>query len=348
MKKTFIRHIAHYHPEYILDNHKLSAMLDTSDEWIKEKIGVEQRRCLTDYQGNFPVFEMCRRAVDRLIDNSCVDLKTIDLIISCSSTEDQQYPGPANMIDDYYSMGKPAFHLKNGCPTLVFAIETARGFLQLGHYKNILLVCGEPFTTQVDYSDRRAAVLFGDASVAMVISSEHGLIEVEDCELGGKGSMLIHSTSASARPYLMLNEALENSHQPASPRGVFCQDGKEVFRFATEVMPEKIKSFVNKNKLNFPEINYFIGHQANLVMLKNICKSLSIQSNQHLYNVDLFGNTSSAGWGATLSQTLQDQKLRLHDRVLVSVFGAGLAWGHLLLRRTADQKRPIPALEIAA
>lgn len=335
--KAYIKDICHYHPDFKITNELISSFVDTSNEWIVSKVGIKERRYLQDYQGEFPVFEMCKRVVDKLVKSRNFDLGSVDMLISCSSTEDLQYPSPANMLDAHYKIGCPAFHLKNGCPTVVFAIQVARGFIQSGLYKNILLVCGEPFTTQVDYSDRRAAALFGDASVALVISSEPGLFEIEDCELGGKGSMIIHSTSPNAKPNKFISSLMNNTEQKFEARGVFFQEGKEVYKFVSENMPPIVNNFLKRNEMDMESINYFVGHQANLILLNDICKQMKLEAKRHLYNVDRFGNTSSAGWVSVLSESIEAKTFLKSEKILISVFGAGLSWGNLLIKYVGQQ-----------
>lgn len=340
-RRVFLEHVTHYVPEAVLDNRFFEGILDTTDAWIRGRVGIAERRVMSDYRGSFPVFEIGRRAVDRLVEKTGFDLGSVDLILSASCTDDLQYPGPGNMISEHYGLRVPAFQLKNACSSVVYALEVARGLLQLGSYRKILIVNGEPFTIQTDYADRTSAILFGDAASAMVVSNESGALELVDVAIGGRGARVINGTAPGATPARSIrdvcpapNGAENDAHfGGVAPRfGRFQQAGREVFEFVVNDMPGEIQAFLASRQLAIDDIDWFIGHQANLSMLDALCKSLGIESDKHLYNIDRFGNTSSAGWVTVLSEALEDGRFESGDQVLVSAFGGGLAWGSLLAR----------------
>jgi 3-oxoacyl-[acyl-carrier-protein] synthase-3 len=338
---THLSRLAHYLPDEVIDNEFFESILDTSDAWIRERVGIAERRFMGDYRGSFPVFEIGRRAVTHLMDQGGLDLGEIDLIISCSSTDDLAYPGPANMLSEYFGLKVPAFHMKNGCSSLLYGIQAARGMLQLGSYRNVLLVCGEPFTVQADYAERSSSILFGDASAAAVLSTDGGGLLIEDVALGGQGcTSAINATGAGAVPARSVHDAhgvsgrenaFFNDREPRS--GCFSQRGREVVRFVVDIMPDEILSFVHRAGMTVDEIDYFIGHQSNLRMLESLCEKLGFTPEKHLTNIERCGNTASAGWATVLSEALDAGKIAAGQRVLVSAYGAGLAWGHLLARR---------------
>lgn len=341
---TYLSELAHYFPDEVIDNEFFESIMETSDEWIRERVGIGERRFMGDYRGSFPVFEIGRRAVSQLIDQGGLDLDGIDLIISCSSTDDLAYPGPANMLSEYFGLRVPAFHMKNGCSSLLYGIQAARGMLQLGNYQNILLVCGEPFTVQADYTERSSSILFGDAAAAAVLTTnaDAGGLFIEDVALGGQGcTSAINATGAGASPERSVHDVHGSSGRSAAffndcePRaGRFSQQGRDVVRFVVDVMPEEILSFVHTAGISVDEIDYFIGHQSNLRMLESLCEKLGFSPEKHLSNIERCGNTASAGWATVLSEALGADQIGAGERVLVSAYGAGLAWGHLLARRT--------------
>lgn len=343
LKKAFVSALASYHPPEALDNRFFERALadvgGTSAQWIVDKVGIEERRVMASYRGDRPVFEIAKRAVEQLLAGG-TDLHDVDLILSCSSTDDLQYPGTANLISEAFSLHVPAFHLKNGCATVLFGLETARAFLQLG-YRNVLIVNGEPFTTQVDYRDRKSCILFGDASTAMVVTSEESsrnLLELVDLRLGGRGSQVITSTAPGAQAARTVHQALDadrNEKTPeaiAYPRGVFHQAGKEVFDWVLKTMPDTIHSFLKHNGRDLSSVAYFVGHQSNLNMLESVRETLGLPPEKHLCNIQRFGNVSSAGWVSVLDDALRQGRFKSEDEILVSVFGAGLAWGNALLK----------------
>lgn len=336
---VFIRHLTHYVPPTVLDNALFARHMETSDAWIQEHVGIRERRFLGDYDGEFPVFEISRRAVQRLLDTTGLDLGEIDLILSCASADDLQYPGPANLLSEHYGLRVPALNLKNACSSVVYGIEVARGLLQLGTYRNVLLVNGEPFTLQADWTDRSSAILFGDAASALVVSSRPGPMLVEDVALGGLGSRVINSTAAGAAPHRGIHDVLAcESACPSAPSrerprwGRFQQQGREVVSFVTGVIPGEILEFLATRGLGIRDVDYFIGHQANLALLRGLCEKIGLPQERHLHNIDRYGNTSSAGWVTVLSEALEQQRVRPGDRLLVAAYGGGLAWGIMLCR----------------
>ena len=340
-RRVYLHHVTHYVPETVLDNRFLEGILDTTDAWIRGRVGITERRVMSDYRGSFPVFEIARRAVDRLVETTGFDLGTVDLILSASCTDDLQYPGPGNMLSQHYGLNVPAFQLKNACSSVVCALEVARGLLQLGSYRRILIVNGEPFTMQTDYTDRTSAILFGDAASALVVSNEPGPLELVDVAIGGRGACVINGTAPGAAPARSIRDLFpapvgapgDEHFSGVAPRfGRFQQVGREVFDFVVNDMPREIGAFLSARQLSIDDIDWFIGHQANLSMLDMLCKNLGVPASKHLYNIDRFGNTSSAGWVTVLSEALADGRFESGDQLLVSVFGGGLAWGSLLAR----------------
>lgn len=334
MQPIYLQHLAHYHPDHVLDNAFFESICDTTDAWIREKIGIRERRHMADYRGPHPVFELGRRAVDRLLAATSFTLRQADLVLFASCTDDLQYPGPANLISEHYGLTVPAFQMKNACSTLIYALEVCRGLLQLPSYRNILVVSGEPFTLQADYDDRRSSVLFGDAGAAFVVSSEPGLFAIEQLAVGGRGSQVIHSTAPGARPGRTIDELVpSDAGKRDAGWGCFDQGGREVYDFVTNTMPAEIDAFLATSGCSIAEVDWFIGHQANLVMLEALCQKLGVPEDKHLFNVDRYGNVSSVGWLSVLSEEFASDRFEPGDRILASAFGGGLAWGNVLLRK---------------
>lgn len=332
MQPIFLKHVAHHHPDHVLDNRFFESICDTSDAWIREKIGIRERRHMADYRGEHPVFELGRRAVDQLLATSSFTLDQVDLVLFASCTDDLHYPGPANLISEHYGLRVPAFQMKNACSSLMYALEVSRGLLQLPQYRNVLVVCGEPFTVQADYDDRRSAVLFGDAGVAFVVSSEPGIFAIEHVGVSGMGSKVIHSTAPGARPSRRIDDLVPSAAGARDAAwGRFDQSGREVFDFVTNTIPSEIEGFLADSRFDIGDMDWFIGHQANLVMLEALCQKLGVPPHKHLYNVDRYGNTSSAGWMTVLSEELANDRFCRGERILASAFGGGLAWGSAIL-----------------
>ncbi len=337
-RPVYLKHLSHYLPGRVLDNRFFEQILETDDAWIRQKTGIAERRHMDDYRGPLPVCEIGRRAVDQLVAGTGYDLACADLLVAAAGTDDLQYPGPANLLSEHYGLHIPAFQMKNACSSVVYALEVCRGLLQLGSYRDILIVTGEPFTLQADYGDRRSAILFGDAATAMVVSSEPGLFEIEGVAVGGRGSRVIHATAPGARPGARIDDALAGETPPRAGHdapgwGCFAQQGRAVFDFVLDTMPAEIETFLASMGRAIGDVEWFIAHQANLVLLEKLCQKLGVPPDRHLHNVERIGNVSSAGWVTVLSEELAAGCFATGDRILVSAFGAGLAWGSTLLRK---------------
>jgi 3-oxoacyl-[acyl-carrier-protein] synthase-3 len=337
-RPVYLKHLSHYLPDRVLDNAFFEQILDTDDAWIREKTGIAERRHMADYRGALPVHEIGRRAVDQLVASTGYELARADLLLAAACTDDLQYPGAANLLSEHYGLRVPAFQMNNACSSVVYALEVCRGLLQLGRYRDILVVTGEPFTLQADYGDRRSSILFGDASTAMVLSSESGTFEIEGVSVGGRGARVIHATAPGARPCARIDDVLAGTvparaGHDAPGWGCFAQEGRAVVDFVMDTMPAEIESFLASTGRSIGDIDWFIGHQSNLVMLEALCQKLGVPADKHLHNVERIGNVSSAGWVTVLSEELEAGCFAPGDRVLVSAFGGGLAWGSALLRK---------------
>jgi 3-oxoacyl-[acyl-carrier-protein] synthase-3 len=340
MRRVYLTHLTHYFPDTVLDNRFFERIMDTSDAWIRDRVGIAERRFMSDYRGSFPVFEIGRRAVEKLLATSPFELAEVDVLLSCSCNDDLQFPGPGNMLCEHFGLRVPTFHVKNGCSSVACGLEVARGLLQLGSYRNVLVVTGEPFTHFADYADRSSSILFGDASTALVVSTEPGPLELVELGLGGRGSRVIHATAPGAAVERSIHDVHPDALEPDYWGGVtpawgrFQQAGRTVFDFVVNEIPGEIQAFARGLGLSIGDFDWFIAHQANLPMLEVLCEKLGVPPERHLYNIDRAGNTSSAGWVSVLSEALEDKRFAPGERILVSVFGAGLGWGNLVLHKT--------------
>jgi 3-oxoacyl-[acyl-carrier-protein] synthase-3 len=340
--KYYLSALEHYHPDGVLKNSLFESCLDTSDEWIVEHIGIHERRFLSDYSGRTPVFELGKRAVEKVKLSSPEKFQKIDYIISCGSMDDFNYPSMANLISEYYKVPVPCLHLKAACASFVYSVQVGKGLLASGAAKTILIVNSEPFTRQVDYGDRTSAVLFGDAAVACILSSTGGDFEVIEVNTGGRGIPIVSATRVSQSSHKTVLDFVRGN----LPEGVpelnrrknlevkkFEQNGKDVKEFVINEIPKIIETAIAKQGLEKKQIDWYIFHQANLRLLETLCKTLNLKKEKHLYNLDKYGNTSSAGAPSVLSMSAHDKKFFTDDLILITTFGAGMCWGTLTLKK---------------
>ncbi len=339
----YLKNLAHYHPDHIVDNHFLKGICDADPAWVLSKTGIIERRSMTDYQGDLPGYELLRRLIAKWKSEALVnDWPKIDLIISAASHDDLHYPNPGNLIAKDEGLVAPVFQLKSACTSVAYAVFLARSVLSTTFYNDVLVLNAEAFTRYVDYGDRRSCILFGDAASMLFVSKESGAFQLIDVDIGGQGLDIVQELRTSDTSHLTINEMATGELQPGKPRvnrrkrsePKFQQDGRAVVEFVLTQMPSKIELILRKNNLTLAQVDHVVLHQSNLVMMAELIDRVGLPQQKHLYNVDRFGNTSSSGWVTVLSQN--QSKIKPNAIVLVSVFGAGMTWSNILLKRTSE------------
>jgi len=343
INKFFISGLEHYHPVGVLSNRLFEASMDTSDKWIMDHLGIKERRFLSDYSGRTPVFELGRRAIEKVRTKRPHEFNKIDYIISCGSMDDFNYPSLANLISGYFELPVPCLHLKAACASFVYSVQVGKALLLSGAATNILIVNSEPFTRQVDYGDRSSAVLFGDASVAFILNTTNGEFQVREVSTGGRGIPIVSATRVSQSSHKTVLDFVRGNLPDGVPElnrrknlevKKFEQSGKEVKAFVLNEIPKIVEGTITKQGLNKDDISWFIFHQANLRLMESLCEKLSLPAEKHLFNIDSFGNTSSAGAPSVLSMNLEQGRFQCGDLIVLTTFGAGMCWGTLTLTKS--------------
>lgn len=265
--KVYIRGIAQYIPNGIIENNTFENKLDTTQQWILERVGISERRFMEDYHGSTPVFESSLRVYHQLIEKYPEVEKDIDYIITANTQDDLHYPNAANILSKHINIDVPMFQLKAACTSVVYAIQIARALLLSGEAKNILILNGEPMTRFVDMGDRTSSILFGDGASALVISLTKGEYDVSDIQTGGRGADIVSSTRLSNTSSLTPQEFLEGetligrptSSSRRSSDQKFSQDGKQVVNFVLNNIPTLVDSFLKRNSLQIDDVDYFIS-----------------------------------------------------------------------------------------
>lgn len=326
--RIFIHGIGHFHPNNIIDNQFLTDLnIDTSNEWIIDRVGIKQRRTVLDldyikntYNKNraettknmqFYNYQTGAFAARAALSHANLLPKDIGMVVSGGCAPQYTLPAEACMIAAELGIEAPAFDINSACSTFLAHIYNINQIHPDNLPDYILLVIPENMTHTIDFSDRKVAVLFGDGSCALVISKKH------------KTNTYITDAIIESNP-----SAYRAITMPSG--GYFYQEGQVVQRFAikkTLSTIEKLRNISNMQNNNY----YFIGHQANLAMLKTVCKSANITEQFHWYNVDQFGNCGAAGAPSVLSQNWD--KLQPGEQIILVVVGAGLTWGGMVIKR---------------
>jgi 3-oxoacyl-[acyl-carrier-protein] synthase-3 len=300
---VYLSRLSAWRPDEVLTNQDLAGMVDTSDEWIYEHVGIrERRRSPPDLKVHEQGASAARRSLEGFVE-------PIDLVVCGLSISDYQIPSTANLIADALKLPEvAAFDVRAACSSFVFVLHTLRGLLAAGMHKRALLVIAEAYTHATDYTDRNTCVLWGDASFACIASAEKpsGLsFEVLDTRIG--------SRSSDWRTIEIPND------------GFFKQRGAVVQAFAIRKM-----AAIVQQQLEGSPVDWFVGHQANAGILSRACARAGLRPEQNLTNIEEFGNTGAAGAPSVLA----DHQGRFADgsRIVVATVGAGLSWGTALLK----------------
>jgi 3-oxoacyl-[acyl-carrier-protein] synthase-3 len=322
MKRAVITGIEGYVPDYVLTNAEIESMVDTSDQWIRERTGIIERRILKE--DGLGISEMGTQAVEKLLQSTGVAKEEIDMVVCATVTPDMLFPATANIISDKVGIKNAwGFDLNAGCSGFIYAFSTVAGFIETGRAKKIVLVCGERLSAVTDYTDRNTCPLFGDAAVAMLIEPteepDEGLVDYEH-HVDGIGRQFLY-LKAGGSLYPATHETIDRGEHH------LYQDGKTVFKYAVSHMADVSVAMMERHNLTANDIAYLIPHQANLRILSATGHRMGLADDKILVNIDKYGNTG----GTSIPLVLWDFKNRFKqgDNLIISAFGAGFTWGAL-------------------
>ena len=316
-----------YVPPKILSNADLEKMVDTNDQWIRERTGIRERRILDK---ELATSDMAVEAIKNLIEKTPYDLSEIELIICATVSPDHVYPATANIIGDKLGInGVWGFDISAACSGFLFALQTGAKFIESGTHKKVLVVGADTMSIRVDYEDRNTCVLFGDgAGVVLLEPNEEGY---------GIKDALLKSDGSGAR---YLNQKAGGSKYPASLDTVknkehfIHQDGKSVFKFAVKGMADITSDLMEKNGLTGEDVAYLVPHQANKRIIDATAKRAGLSEEKVMINIEKYGNTTAG----TIPLCLWDweSKLNKGDNLLLAAFGGGFTWGSMYVKWAYD------------
>jgi 3-oxoacyl-[acyl-carrier-protein] synthase-3 len=309
-------------PERVVTNDELAAHVDTSDEWIRERTGIRQRRMAGPDEAMSDVsLPACRRALEM----SGVDPATVDLLIVATVTPDMAFPSTAAILADVLGMpNAAAYDLSAGCTGFMYGIAQAYAMLVSGLAKRAVVVGGDVLSKILDWNDRSTLVLFGDGAGAVVLEPvpERGFLGFELGADGGGGESLWLPGSGS--------RAFED------PEKYVKMNGREVFKFATRVLVQSAEELLEQCGTSIDEVDVYVPHQANVRIIDHATRKLGVPSEKVVVNVDRYGNTSSGSIPLALADAAADGRLSPGKLVLMTGMGAGLTWGSALIRWTKE------------
>ena len=314
-----------YVPQTVITNEDLTKILDTSDEWIRTRTGIERRHVLS---GNQTVVEMGVIAAKQAIERSKIEAKDIDFIISATCLGTHIYPSCACDIQQALGADNAAcFDVTAACSGLIYSMGIAKSFIKSGMAKNILLVATEGLSRCLDWSDRSTCVLFGDGAGAMMLTvsddEQDDIIEVSLKSQGNIGHYIQMATSGKNCPLVEPNE-----EQPMFIK----MEGKEVYKFVVTKLPVYIEECLEKAGMTLDEIDYLVPHQANMRIIEALEKRLNISSDKVISNIQEYANTSAASIPIALVEAIEQGKMKLPCTAILTGFGAGMTIGTTIVK----------------
>ena len=312
--------IGGYVPDYILNNEELSRMVDTNDEWITTRVGIKERRILTEE--GLGTSYLARKAAKQLIQKTGVDPDTIDALIVTTTTPDYKFPSTASIVLGKLGLKNAfAFDFSAACCGFLYTLDVAASMIQSGRYKKIIVIGADKMSSLVDYTDRATCVLFGDGAGAVLVEA------TEEENVGVQNSFL--RTDGKGLPFLHMKaggSVCPPSHFTVDHRLHYLyQEGRTVFRYAVTDMSNDVMKIMEMNNLKANDVNWVIPHEANLRIIEAVTKRAGIPLDKVVVNIDHYGNTSAA----TIPLALWDaeSKLKKGDNVIFTAFGAGFVHG---------------------
>ncbi|MCG1024810.1 beta-ketoacyl-ACP synthase III [Dehalobacter sp.] len=316
-----------YVPENRVTNDDLSKIVDTSDEWIRTRTGIKERRIsLTETTADLAV-----AAARRALDDAGVAAEELDLIIVATVTPDYFFPSTACFVQNSLGASRAAcFDISAACTGFIFGLSIASQFIRTGMYQKALIIGAEALSKITDWEDRGTCVLFADGAGAAVIKrGDQGIISEVIGSDGSKGECL-------ECPALPLKNVFIEAEEAKPPHAKM--NGREVFKFAVNILPECILKILENTPYTLEDINHIIPHQANLRIIDSAAKKLQVDQAKFYVNLPSYGNTSSASIPIALDEMAKGKLIHKEDLLVLVGFGGGLTYGAMLIKWTIGGK----------
>ena len=310
-----------YLPERILTNFDLEKMVDTTDEWIRTRSGIERRHLAADDQATS---DLCVEAAKNAMDAAGVDPQDIDFIVVGTTTPDRVFPNTGVLVQEKLGIhGCAAFSVEAACTGFIYALSIADKYVRAGDAKCVLAIGAERLSSMVDWSDRDTCVLFGDGAGAVILkpSEEPGIISTH-LHADGKYQDLLYFPSGISYKFEQLKKGED----------FIRMKGNEVFKVAVRTLGRIVEETLEKNQLNKSDIDWLIPHQANIRIIRATAKKLDMPMERVIQTVKDHGNTSAASVPMALDVAVRDGRIQRGNTLLLEAFGGGFTWGSALIK----------------
>jgi len=319
--RAVVKGVGHYLPERMVPNSELESLVETSDEWIRTRSGIERRHFAAEGQ---TTSDLAVRAAKAALADAGLVADDIDAIVLATSTADLTFPSAATMVQAGLGMTRGfAFDLQAVCAGFVYALSTANGMILSGQAKRVLVIGAETFSRLMDWTDRGTCVLFGDGAGAVILSAEDGKGDAAD---RGILATDLHS-DGSFKDILYVDGGVSTGQT-----GHLRMQGKEVFRHAVEKLAETAHAALEKVGLTGGDVDWIVPHQANIRIIEATAKRMQVSMDRVIVTVQDHGNTSAASIPLALSVGKARGQIKQGDLIVTEAIGGGLAWGSVVLR----------------
>ncbi len=313
-----------YIPDYILTNEELETMVDTNDEWIRSRTGIEERRILKG-EGKGTSF-MAVEAVKNLLAKTNTNPEEIDLLICATTTPDHPVPDTGSTIADKAGLKNAfAFSLNAACSGFIFALTTGAKFIETGSHKKVIIVGADKMSSIIDYEDRATCIIFGDGAGAVLLEPSTDGFGVQDSLLKNDGAGIVNlNIKAGGSAYPATADSVRNKEH------FVYQNGKPVFKAAVSGMSNTVETVMKRNNLSVEDVNWIVPHQANKRIIEAVARMSNFPMEKVLVNIQKYGNTTAG----TIPLCLWDfeSKLKKGDNVILTAFGGGYTWGAVYVK----------------
>lgn len=328
--KAAITAVNGYVPPDVLTNFDLEKMVDTTDEWIRTRTGIEERHLLKGE--GLGTSDMAAEAIRGLLKKRGIEASEIDLLICATVTPDHVFPATANIISDKIgAVNAWSYDIGAACSGFIYALSTGAQFVETGRYKKVVVVGGDKMSSIIDYTDRSTCIIFGDGAGAVLLEPSQDENGIQDFILksDGSGKQYLHQKAGGS--------VSPASHETVDRREHYVfQDGQPVFKAAVKGMSDVSAEIMERNNLKSDDIAWLVPHQANLRIIDATAKRMGVGEDKVMVNIQRYGNTTAG----TIPLCLWDweKQLKKGDNVILAAFGGGFTWGAIYLKWAYDSK----------
>ncbi|NBV12624.1 MAG: ketoacyl-ACP synthase III [Sphingobacteriia bacterium] len=324
MKTTAaITAVGAYLPDDILTNQDLEKMVDTTNDWILERTGIQERHIL---KGPYGTSTLAARAIQSLLQQRNLSPLDIDLIIVATTTPDMMFPATANVVGDMIGAKNAwGFDLQAACSGFIYALSTGAQFIETGRYKKVVVVGADKMSSIIDYEDRNTCIIFGDGGGAVLLEPNYEGLGVLDFILhsDGAGREFLHMKAGGSMKPASLETVRNKEHY-------VYQEGKTVFKFAVTNMADVAVKIMEKNNLGPDDIAWLVPHQANKRIIDSTGQRMGIPPEKVIVNIQKYGNTTSGTIPICLFEW--KDKFKKGDNLILASFGGGFTWGAVYVK----------------